>query len=1143
MVTSTADSGLGSLREAISLANANGTLVNDVISFNLADVTVAGRTIILLSALPALSSHLTIDGTTQRGSAFGVSDAKVTIQYLYEANTPQTVFLINECTDINIFGLKLDNQIIWTAWYEETTCVNIWKSDHINIGGKGKGNLFINWIHTIFTSAPVGLVCKDIKIQSNIFGIEDDGETAAYNVHVIEINRIENLEVGGEEAEEGNVIAASRRRILIGRPSGTILIANNKIGTNCSGTKMLSMPYGESNLLHDNISVLNSGWAYEIDYKTEIRIINNLSTGYCSSGIKIQGFGKKFFIQGNKIGTDVLGINPLTPGMDYGIFIENCRDGLIGYETDEMKQKNIIAFAKKVSSGGTYLTGDAIAIANTVGVLIRRNSIFCNEQKGIGIDTNGAYKAPLITVNAINNSSISGTAPPNALIEIFRDDNCPNCEGKTYLETIYADANGKWAKNDVDPNSLVFTATDVTRHMTSEFSAPYMRRVGYNITNATCGKSNGSITGWEILSGTTWHWEDETGKVVGTDTNLVNIGSGRYRLVVGIGTAGCSRSTDFFYVEGDTIPSSVNVIATAASCGNTNGSLYSTIEPYKYNFLWLNSAGDSTFNAPSYFNVRPGTYLLKLSLILDSSCNRIYGPFNVSNTSGASLNTSGIVVGPANCGGNTGSITGITLSGNTGNTSLAWLNLAGNIVASTLDLTGMLPGKYQLAVMDASGCDTVKTDVYTIPSSGDISIINSGVKIVPVGCDGSGGNVLDIVVNGTGVYKWINIATGEIAGTGKDLLGQLPGNYQLITSNTTGCSDTSAIFEITKASIDSLHITSKATKDAYCNTDNGSLSVTGFDKDYEGYSFRWLQSNNTVAGEQLNLSNIAPGEYRLFAKDKNRCDYLVEKFTVKLIPAPVITAAPFLSPEKCNLKNGSIKDVQITGLQRPTIYIWTDVNNVTVSMEKDASGLVAGTYKLKVTDAGFCNLQSADYTIPAVKTPLSVPQYDAMIIPKNTSAVLTIRNPELADYELYQDASATNMIAKNNTGNFSTPVLYNDTSFYILKLLGSCISAITQVRVSVIDKTVVFVPTAFTPNKDGINDELHITIFGLMKLNYFKVYNIYGQNVFSTTNPATGWDGTFKGLRVPEGAFVWTASGIDAFGKPYSGKGNFLLLR
>jgi gliding motility-associated-like protein len=87
-------------------------------------------------------------------------------------------------------------------------------------------------------------------------------------------------------------------------------------------------------------------------------------------------------------------------------------------------------------------------------------------------------------------------------------------------------------------------------------------------------------------------------------------------------------------------------------------------------------------------------------------------------------------------------------------------------------------------------------------------------------------------------------------------------------------------------------------------------------------------------------------------------------------------------------------------------------------------------------------------------------------------------------------------------------------------------------------------PTAFTPNNDGRNDRFRITAQGGMKqVAYFKIFNRWGQEVFSSTDPAAAWDGTFKGKPVEAGAYIWILKGTDFVNKTYSVKGTVMLIR
>ena len=88
-----------------------------------------------------------------------------------------------------------------------------------------------------------------------------------------------------------------------------------------------------------------------------------------------------------------------------------------------------------------------------------------------------------------------------------------------------------------------------------------------------------------------------------------------------------------------------------------------------------------------------------------------------------------------------------------------------------------------------------------------------------------------------------------------------------------------------------------------------------------------------------------------------------------------------------------------------------------------------------------------------------------------------------------------------------------------------------------------FVPNAWTPNGDGINDRLKPTYARIKELSYFKVYNRWSQVVYETKKMGEGWDGKFKGILQPLEAYIWIAEGKNENGKIVKAKGTSLLLR
>jgi gliding motility-associated-like protein len=89
----------------------------------------------------------------------------------------------------------------------------------------------------------------------------------------------------------------------------------------------------------------------------------------------------------------------------------------------------------------------------------------------------------------------------------------------------------------------------------------------------------------------------------------------------------------------------------------------------------------------------------------------------------------------------------------------------------------------------------------------------------------------------------------------------------------------------------------------------------------------------------------------------------------------------------------------------------------------------------------------------------------------------------------------------------------------------------------------IFVPTAFTPNKDGKNDILKPICVGIVKLDYFRVFNRWGQMLFETREFDKGWDGSFGGTQQQSGTYVFMAQGTDYAGKVVFRKGTAVLIQ
>jgi gliding motility-associated-like protein len=109
--------------------------------------------------------------------------------------------------------------------------------------------------------------------------------------------------------------------------------------------------------------------------------------------------------------------------------------------------------------------------------------------------------------------------------------------------------------------------------------------------------------------------------------------------------------------------------------------------------------------------------------------------------------------------------------------------------------------------------------------------------------------------------------------------------------------------------------------------------------------------------------------------------------------------------------------------------------------------------------------------------------------------------------------------------------------------IGNCVDS-AYVTVKVFNtKPSLFVPNAFTPNGDGRNDVFRFIAAGIKNVEFFRVYNRWGQLVYSNPSPNPGWDGRLAGKLQDAGTYVWMIRATDFNGTVITEKGLMMLVR
>lgn len=126
-------------------------------------------------------------------------------------------------------------------------------------------------------------------------------------------------------------------------------------------------------------------------------------------------------------------------------------------------------------------------------------------------------------------------------------------------------------------------------------------------------------------------------------------------------------------------------------------------------------------------------------------------------------------------------------------------------------------------------------------------------------------------------------------------------------------------------------------------------------------------------------------------------------------------------------------------------------------------------------------------------------------------------------------------------GSTSQYLVASQAGLYSVTVGGICGSATDNVIIKTKHCTPYF-PNAFTPNRDGKNDQFKVLNAYNLEQYELVIYNRWGQKIFETKNPLIGWDGVFNGRLQNGGVYVWY-SGFKRNGIEMNLKGTFILIR
>lgn len=208
----------------------------------------------------------------------------------------------------------------------------------------------------------------------------------------------------------------------------------------------------------------------------------------------------------------------------------------------------------------------------------------------------------------------------------------------------------------------------------------------------------------------------------------------------------------------------------------------------------------------------------------------------------------------------------------------------------------------------------------------------------------------------------------------------------------------------------------------------------------------------------------------------------------------------------------------------------------------------AGTYSVtNVVDSKGCIGKTINGTADVIVNPVPVASFAAYPQPADVTNPVIHFIDNSTDHTIGMWDFDDNSTAPTNFGEITHRYSDLDSGTYFVELYvesnKGCFS--TEVQKIVIDKAFIFyIPNAFTPNRDQINDIFMPYVDGVSEYDFY-IYSRQGQEIFHTQITNEGWDGYVANSEeyAISGKYAYAIYIVDLHGKERKYQGNFLLIR
>jgi gliding motility-associated-like protein len=608
------------------------------------------------------------------------------------------------------------------------------------------------------------------------------------------------------------------------------------------------------------------------------------------------------------------------------------------------------------------------------------------------------------------------------------------------------------------------------------------------VQNVSCaGFADGSIS--TVVTGGTPFYVFSWTPAVGSDPSAAALSPGTYSLTV-TDQNGCSTSGTWNITE--PLPLANAVSFDPSTCGLANGSATSAASggTSPYSWQWNDAALQTSATATGLV---AGTYEVLLtddhgcSITANTSINDLPGPVidSISTT-------------PVLChGGITGSATVILVPG-TGSAPFLFEWSPGG--SSSATASSLVAGAYTVVVSDTNGCSASGVGIITEPP-----LLELFVSVSDTICVGDTTQVYASASGGTLPYAYTWLPTPGFSGPGPHIT--YPENtvtYTAMVTDNNGCVDgplNISVFVKPPVSVIATDVT-------VCAGDAATISAVAAGGDGGPYTYSW--SNGSSGASQTVPTAAGTSEINLIVTAADGCSTPgTDTATITINPGSIagLVGSTLSGCEPLSVNFTGVSDNGVnyywsygdsgTGSGSATTHVFTDDGTYTITL----TVVTAAGCSTTVSNINYINVH-----------PLPNASFSASPSPA-TSLAPTVNFTDLSTdmivswYWDFGDPMSTADYSSSQHPSYMYSEPGTNTVMLVVTNQYGCVDTAYS-PVEIIDDYAFYVPNAFTPDGDGINDVFIPKGVGYDEDSYsFLIFDRWGNMIFSSDDPEKGWNG------------------------------------